>query len=98
LFVSKDDPTDILVYLTIAPKCIAVDNGTKLSKTARKKLNPDGGDVSQCRVLGQLGRSTLSEKGFGDIVLGYAVGMMRSLGITEGVGQCVLAVNQTANL
>ena len=85
LFISSEgNNRDILAYFTILQKSIMIDEQVTLSKSMTKKLNPDEDNIAQCRLIGHLGRSTKTEKGFGAVVLGYAVSLSNELAKREG--------------
>jgi len=84
LFISDDLQKNILGYFTVSLKYIMVSDGLQLSKNSIKRLNPDSNSIAQCRLIGQLGRSTHAEKGFGTHILRYAIGMMRQFAKKEG--------------
>jgi hypothetical protein len=84
LYISRDGKEEILAYFTIAPKYISMDGSVKLSSKLTRTLNPDKKKIAQCRILGQLGRSDISDKGTGKVTLGFALCIMNRLNVIEG--------------
>ena len=85
LFISAEENNrDIRGFFTILQKSIIINEQVALSKSMTRKLNPDGDNIAQCRLVGQLGRSLKSEKGFGAVMLGYAVSLSNELAKREG--------------
>lgn len=87
----------VIGYFTLGIKCMRVPDDAPTSVNTRKKMNIDPtSNVAQSYLLGQLGRSDDSPKGFGEELLVNALNIIRNA--NELVGCRVLRVDCSDNL
>lgn len=87
LAVRSSDST-ILGFVTLGMKCIRIPEENLLSKNLLKQCNIDGSiGVAQAYLLGQLVRSKYSPKGFGELLMDFAINKVRE---AKGIVGCRL--------
>lgn len=68
----------IMGFVTIGMKCISIPEENLLSKSLLRQCNIDASiGVAQAFLLGQIARSRLSPKGFGDVLINVAIGKVK---------------------
>jgi len=85
LAFSYSDKT-LLGFITISMKCISLPEENLLSRNLLKQCNIDDSiGVAQAYLLGQIARSNRSPKGFGNVLIDYAIGKVRE---AKGIVGC----------
>lgn len=96
-YIAFAEDSSILGYFSLGIKSIRVPDDTPASMSTRKKMNIDPvSSVAQSYLLGQLGRSDNSPKGFGEELLRNALDIIRNA--NDLVGCRVLRVDCSDDL